>query len=328
MNNLFAPMPFWRTPVFAPEDGGGAAPAADDAGTVAAAGDATAAGAAAKWYESADFDDDHRAWLAARGLNTEDQNAALVKLAKGHRAAEQRLGRGVDTIIDKPAKGQSIAEWAKANGDALGLPKDIEGYKVERPADYPKDLIWDEALDAKAQQLALENGIPPEFHKAYVGMFANYMAEISNKVDADQERANTELRSELTREWGKEYEAKAALAAQAMNHFATEAGLTEDSMTNALAAMTKDLGDAAVVKLFATIGAAMGEDKAISIGNGGSLGMTPADARREMQAMTKEGGELWLANDAVRKGESGATARLKAAQARQKQLAQIAAPDE
>lgn len=327
MTKLSPLMPFWRAPVFVPEDGTGAAtnaPPANDAAP-APAPDAGAAPPAAKWFEGERLSDDQRRVLQTKGWAVDDPADAAAKLLEGYQLAEKRLGKPLDTIIDRPAKGQTYSDWAKANADALGLPKELDGYKVEKPADFPKEMLWDDDLAAKAQQLAFDNGVPPDVHKNYVAMFAQHMQAIGADVDQQMARANDELKAELTRDWGKNYDARVTLAGQAMQHFATEAGLSEDSMTNAMAAMTKDMGDAAVVKLFATIGAAMGEDKAINLGSGAAaLGMTPAEARAEMKAMTAEGGALYVANDAVRKGEAGATTRLKEAQARQKQLAQIA----
>jgi hypothetical protein len=122
--------------------GAGAAPAGEPAPGAAAA---AAPAAAAKWFEDAAYSPEERSWLAAKGLAEDDPMAAMPKLVKGHRAAEQRIGKGLDAIIEKPAKDQPYDEWVKANREALGLPADEKGYQVAPPENWPKDLPWDTA---------------------------------------------------------------------------------------------------------------------------------------------------------------------------------------
>jgi hypothetical protein len=338
MRDLFPLRPFWATflALRAPADGAGAGAAAADPAPAPAAGDPPAATPAPAdptpapvappkpWHDSDRFNDDERRWLTAKGLAIDDPVEAAVKLLKGHRSAEQRIGKGLDAIMDRPAKDQKYAEWAKANAAALGLPESVEGYKVERPADWPKDLPWNEDLDAKAQALAFENGVPPEVHKAYIGMVADYMKGTAADLDRQMDAARGEMMAELQRDWGKETDAKLTQAKQAMGHFAGEAGLAPEAVDSLMTTLKEKVGDAATMKLFAAIGASMGEDKIGGLGGGGQFGMTPAEANAAIAAMAAPGGELFEAYKDHRDGKIGAGERLKAAQAKRAQLAGIA----
>ena len=308
--------------------GGGAAP---DAGApadpaIAAAAAAVASEApVAKWFESDRFNADEKTWLASRGLTgIEDPVEAAIKMGKGHRMAEQRLGKGVDSIMDRPAKDQPLSDFMKANREVFGLPETAEGYKTDQPTDWPTDLPWTNELDAKAQALAFERGVPPELHKAYVGLVAEYQKSLSDGVDAAVEKARVDMMAEVRKDWGAQTDAKLAQARQALNYFGTEAGLTSDGMQAALSALNEKTGDPAVMKLFAAIATGMGEDKAIGLGNGGGGMVTPADAKSQIAAMSAPGGEYFEAMKANREGGAGTAERFKTAKAKVEALSRIA----
>ena len=153
------------TPVWAPEDGGAAAGDAGAADAAAAAAAAAQAGAgdppAAKWFEGDLLTADERTWLGSKGLNLDDPLQAIPKLVRGHRSAEQFMGKGVERIIERPADGQAYAEWARANAAALGLPEKAEGYEIAPPESWPKDAQWDTAFEAEFRKVAFEEGLPP-----------------------------------------------------------------------------------------------------------------------------------------------------------------------
>ena len=174
---------FARRPVFAPADEGTPPGEAPPVTPPASAGDPPPAAApsapTAKWFEDAAYTPEERAWLAAKGLAEDDPLKAVPKLIKGHRAAEQRIGKGLDSIIDKPAKDQTFAQWSAANRAALGLPDKEDGYAVPPPEFWPKDAQWDTTLEANARKMAFENGVSPEVHQAYVSLFAQKMKDLN-----------------------------------------------------------------------------------------------------------------------------------------------------
>lgn len=285
------PKPFW-----APEDGTGAGAAdggADAAAAAAAAASAAAAavGSSQPWYKGSDFSDEEQAWLAARGLTEDDPTKVVPKLVKGHRAAEQRLGRGIDTILDKPADGQKPSEWLAANRAALGLPDKEEGYAVQKPEFWPKDAVWNADLEASARKIAFDNGVPPEAFQGFVTLYAQAMADMETASKTGLETATAQMMTELKRDWGQQTDARVTQAKQAAEVIAQKAGLTPDHMTALSQVMSDKTGDATVIRFMAAIGEMLGEDAGIGIGKGGSMTMTPVEARAQLAAFTAEGGE-------------------------------------
>lgn len=331
MRDLFQVLPF-SGPVWQADGGAGAAPApaADDPPPAAGAAPAAnppaandpAAGApaqaAAKWFEAESLAPDDRKWLESKGLTgIEDPAEAAVKVAKFYREAEKMIGD--KNAIRGPAKDQALSEWMKANGKTFGLPETADGYKVDKPQDWPNDLPWNDELDAKARELAHQNGVPPELHKAYVGLIADYMKGTAASIEQELAQANQQMMTELQAEWGQQTPARITEAKQAAQHFAQEAGLSSEALTGVMSVLKEKVGDAATIRLFQAIGASMGEDRAVQIGKGGALGMTPAEAKAAMSAMSQKGGKLWEAT------KSGNRAAISEAQAEMERLARIVA---
>lgn len=319
MRERFPFRPFWTLfqPVRAPNDGGG------EGGAPAVAADpadpaAPAASAVPKWYEGDGLTTDERRFLESKGLTgIEDPAEAASKLARYYRSAEQLIGD--KNAMKGPAKDQPIGDWMKANAKTFGIPETAEGYKVDKPADWPKDLPWNDELDAKAQTLAFERGVPVELHKAYIGMVADYMKGTAADLDRQMETARGEMMAELQRDWGNQTDAKLTQAKQAMSHFAGEAGLPPEAIDGLMTTLKEKVGDAAAMKLFAAIGASMGEDRGVHLGKSSQFSMTPAEASAAMSAMSQPGGKLYEATKAQNR------VLLAEAQQERERLARIAA---
>jgi len=269
-------------PFLAPSDAGaGAAPAdpAPGAGAAAPAGDGAPA---PKWWEAADYSAEEREWLTAKGLAVDDPGAILPKLVKGHRLAEQRIGRGLDKIIDPPGEGRPFAEWARANAKALGLPEAEDGYAVDRPEGWPQDMPWNDDMAAQARKIAFDHGLHTDALKAFTGLYAGQVQKMNEAVDAQIAEAQTRMRADLEKEWGAAMPAKIALAQQGAKALAEAAGLGNDGLEVFAAALSPKLGDAAVMRMMAVVGGLMAEDSAPGLGQGGGLSMTPAEAQAEL----------------------------------------------
>ena len=314
----------------APEDGTGAAPAPADAG----AGDAPPAAAPApaappggdapapKWF--ATLPEDKQRVLASKGWNLDDPKDAAFKLLDHYTLAEKRLGKPADALIDRPAKDQKFTDWAKANGDVFGLPKDEAGYKVDMPKDFPKEM-WNEGMATAAQRFAFENGVPPEIHQGYVNFLAQQQMAMAANIEQASAQATQELNNALVKEWGAGKDARMARARQTFQAIAAEAGLTEDGKTLANGALAQAMGDPAVMKLFDAIGAMMAEDRAVNIGGQPSGALSASEAKAQMDAMIAPDGELTKATANVQKGVAGAQTRLNELLAKQMHLAKLAA---
>lgn len=273
---------------------------------------------ARKWFEGEGISQDEFRFLESKGLTgIEDPVEAAAKLTKFYRGAEQLIGD--KNAIKGPAKDQPLSEWMKENAKAFGIPDSADGYKIDKPADWPKDLPWNDDLNTRAQALAFERGVPADMHKAYVGMMADYMKETASHIDQEVERARSDMMTELEQDWGQQTPAKITQAKQAMQHFGAEAGLSPEALSGMMSVMKEKLGDAATLRLFQAIGASMGEDRGVQIGKGGSLGVTPAEAKAQMAAMAQPGGKMWDAT------QSGDRTRIAEARSEMERLARIAA---
>lgn len=257
------------------------------AATTAAAAETTAA----PWYKGSEYSAEEQQWLAAKGLTVDDPKEILTKLVKGHRSAEQRIGKGLDSIMDRPAQGQSHAEWARANAAALGLPEKEDGYNAPPPDFWPKDAQWDTELEAQARKLSFENGVSPDAHKAYVSLFAQKMADLDKASALELDGAKAEMMAELEKDYGVQTGARIDAARQGAQLVAEKAGLDAGAIERIGKLLSKETGDAQVIRFMASIRDMAGEDSMVQPHGGGSLTMTPADARQQLAQFESPEGE-------------------------------------
>ncbi len=300
MNSLFAPLPaLAMIRLFQSADGGGAggdAPPADaPPADTGAQPPADAQPPAAKWWEGEAIPEQHRNYLTAKGLTVDDPNEALRRLVDIAAHAEKKIGRGVDQIIDKPAKGQSYAEWARANAAALGLPEAEDAYTAKQPDFWPKDMPWDAEMEMAARKIAFAHGVTPEAHQAYVEAFAGKMKALNDASAAALEKATGEMMNDLQRDFGAQTPAVIARAKQAAQFYAEQAGLSSEALQALSHSLADKIGDAGTIRLFNFMAEQMGEDSLKGRGMG-SLSMTPADARAELQKLQGPGGAWFEAS--------------------------------
>jgi hypothetical protein len=327
MKRIDASLTFGAVMARGPADAGGPAAAAlDPAAAPAGAPEAApaAAPAAGKWYEGETVSAEERDWLRTKGYAIDNAAEVALKAARGHRAAEGKLGRGLDAIMDKPKAGQSVSEWLAENRAQLGLPDSLDAYEAKPPEDWPKDQPWNAEMEAKARAIVFEAGAPPELHQKLVALYAGEMGRMEASATQAMEKANTEMMAALTKDWGDQADRKIVQARQAATALAERAGLDADGIRAVAGALAKDTGDAATIRMFAALGEMMGEDRAVGIGNGGGFALTPQQARAEMTRLTAPGGDMfeWVAKQA--QGVPGAAAKVQELRARQEQLARIA----
>lgn len=300
--------PFWITlniprPVFAPEGDppagdppAGDPPAGDPPAGDPPAGDPPAGDPPARWWEGDKLNDTQRQSLTAMGLTVEDPVEAIAKLTDMEANAQRKLGKGADQLMDRPGEGQDVAEWMRSNGEMFGIPDDAEGYTIEKPKDWPKDLPWNTDLETEARKIAHEHGISGKALQAMSDLQANTMLKLAADTETELQTASAELQVELQKDWGDQYNAKVAAAQQAASVVAEAAGLDNDGIANLSSVLKPKIGDANTIRLFAAIGDLMGEDGAAALNKGNNtLGTTPAEARAELQKMRSEGGDYFEA---------------------------------
>lgn len=292
--------------------GGDAAPAGGDGGAAGAG-----AAAAASWFDKAD--PELRDWINAKGYAMPDPAEAAIRAAKGQREAEKRLGAGVDKLLAKPDDGQSLSDYLHKNRDVFGVPETAEGYQIDKP-DLPEGVEWDSGFEGKARAKAHELGLSNDQLKGMTALYAEYTSGIAEAVEQSETAAKATLRAALEKDWGAETDARMAMARQAAQAMAEQAGLDQASLSATIALLSKEAGDAGVLRMFAAIGQAMGEDGIKGFGKGASgFGTTPAEAKLRLEAIQSPTGDLARARKA---NDQKAEARLLA---EVKSLTQIAA---
>ncbi|MEX0306035.1 MAG: hypothetical protein AB3N12_01500 [Ruegeria sp.] len=298
--------PFWVTlnlprPVFAPE---GDLPAGDPAAGDPPAGDPPAGDPptgdpppAGNWWEGDKLNDVQRQSLTALGLTVEDPIDAVVKLTDMEIQAKRKLGKPADQLMDRPGEGQDMAEWMRSNGEMFGIPDDADGYTVEKPKDWPKDMPWDTELEAQARKIAHEHGISGKALQAMSDLQAATVLKLAGDADLDLQTATAEMQTQLQSDWGDQYPAKVAAAQQAASVLAEAAGLDPEGIANLSSVLKPKIGDANTIKLFAAVGEMMGEDTVTTLLNKGdnTLATTPAEARAELAKQQSPEGEWYKA---------------------------------
>lgn len=293
---------------FAPADGDGGD--TTQTTTTTAAGDTTTTtGAdttqttAAKWWESDAYSADERQWLTARGLTEDDPLAAIPKMVKGHRAAEQRIGKGLDTILDRPAKDQPYTDWIDKNRAALGLPADEKGYEIARPEAWPKDAPWDEASETKAKAIAVKYGLPKAALQELVDLQAANTLDTYKQAAALGDEAKRTLMADLEKDFGDQTKTVIHQARLGAQFIGEKAGLDAEAIANLSDVLTEKVGDANAIRAFRVIGEMLGDDTALGLGKGGGLGTTPAEARAELARQQSPEGEWYKATAANNRAE-------------------------
>ncbi len=247
--------------------------------------------AARKWFEDEAISKDEREWLTAKGLATDDPKDALMRALKGYRMGEQKLGKPPENMMDRPGKDQPLAEWMKANAETFGIPDKAEGYEIERP-ELPEGVEYDEGLEAKVREVAFAHGLPPAALTDLVKAYAEHVGGTVTGLTDELQAASQAMAAELKKDWGEHYNAKVQLARRAVDAVAEQAGFDGKALQNLNMALSEKAGDAAVMRLFATIGEMMGEDSLQGAGRGeATLGTTPAEARAELQRLRAKDGE-------------------------------------
>lgn len=277
----------------APAAGGDPAPAAGGAGDPPAPA----------WWEDKRFEGDARTQLEALGLTTDDPLDAVAKLSQMERAAKKKFGKSVDQLLDRPAEGQDAAEWLRQHGEVFGVPEKPDGYKIDKPEDWAKDQPWDDKLEASARAAGHDLGLSQAQMAGMTSVYAKHIAGLMGSAEAEAGAAGDALRTALQSDWGDQYDAKVSQAQLAASAVADAAGIDGDGLRSLSDMLAGKVGDAQAIKLFAAIGDMMGEDTLqLTKGQGNTLGVTPADARSELQAMMAPGSAYQKAAEAKSKG--------------------------
>ncbi|MDF2235378.1 hypothetical protein P2H44_22715 [Albimonas sp. CAU 1670] len=285
------------------EGGAAGGGAGGEGGSGGAGGD----GSVKPWHERDGLlTGEERAWLKSKGLNQDMSEDLLVRALRSYRLAEGKIGRPVESLLDRPGKDQPVAEWMKANRETFGIPEAAEGYEIQRPQ-LPEGMEWDEGLEGRFREVAYESGMTPGQVQGAVNLFAEMQTAQFQGVANELAEATTAMRKQLEQEWGDQYPAKVNLAQRAAQALGEKAKLDNEQILAIGQLLKPKVGDAGIMKLFATIGEAMGDDGFVGSDTAGGLGATPAEAKAEHDRFVGPEGEY---GKAMKAGDQAALRRL------------------
>lgn len=228
-------------PVFdTPNEGGGGTPPADPPGGTPPAGTPPAD---APWYDG--VTDEHRGVIEAKSWGSLDD------AIKSYRALETTLRGGTpENMVRIPEEGDTDG-W-NALLTRLGRPENADGYDFGLPDTVPADdplISW---FRGAAHEAGMSNGAASQIIKS----FQEHLGGVREKADGDKQLQGEQDLDALQTEWGAAYAEKETMARNAAKQFGLNAEQL-DSIEDAI-------GTAELMRTFANIGAALGEDTIVT----------------------------------------------------------------
>ena len=213
----------------------------------------------------------NREWVAEEYRNEKCLESVpdVKTLQKNYVESQKYIGGAIKI----PKDDATPDEWAKFH-EKLGRPAKAEDYKFD-PKGLPQGMQYDEARLTAFRQKAHELGIT---QKQAEGLFGWYNADVGAHF-ANTEKGKQAAISGLKDEWGPTFDRNVSLAQRAVKEYG-------DETTKAMLDETGLGNDPRVIKLFARIGMALGEDKVIS--NGPGAIMNEKSAQQKITAIMSD----------------------------------------
>lgn len=266
------------------------APEAEGAGAGGGEGGAGGAGAGGAGAGAGGAGDQIPAWRA--GIAPEYAEVHQVKTAKDLNDiikwgvnAEKMVGADKLVLPGKDAKPEERDATLGAIWDRLGRPKDAAGYVFPEVKDRPY-TEQDKALQGSFAPIAHKLGLT-QAQVEGVTVFQTQLAMDQIKTETD---GAAKAEADLRKEWGDEYDAKAAQANTALAMVLTAAGVPVQEFRTMKLSDGTYVGDhPRMVKLFATMGGAISETGFEGGDGGGGSGFSafasPAAAKAELDKL-------------------------------------------
>lgn len=199
-------------------------------------------------------------------------HADVVSLAKEHVNAQQLIGRKGVILPGENAKPE---DWDKVY-DALGRPKDPQGYGIKRPDAVPEDR-WDGKRADWWAGVAHKAGLTPAQEKAIREATFAADGEGAAARAAAVKQAGEQLDQKLRGEWGAAYDA---------NMKTVEAGLGFMGLDDQTLIGLRGLGlGESMIRALHKIGSSLGDSQLKGSGAGQGGGMTPEQIKAEQKAI-------------------------------------------
>lgn len=207
---------------------------------------------AAQWFAGAD--PELIGHIQNKGWHEKPANEVALAAIAAHREAEKHIGVPADQIIRAPKDAADEAGW-KALYTRLGKPDAPDGYDLTT-VKFADGTDLSDDFSAFARKTAHDLNLPKDAGTRLASELAKFIDGADTGARAEADAKLVTERQELDKEWGQNKEANLFIAKQA----AAKLGVDP----SAVAALEKEVGYAAVMKMFQKIGSAIGEDKFIS----------------------------------------------------------------
>jgi len=198
-------------------------------------------------------------------------------LAKGYVEAEKLISRKGAVVPKEGDPPEVLAAWRAA----LGVPEGADGYTLKAPDGLPPAAWNDEGAKTYATW-AHELGLTPQQAQGLAERFARQQGEAMQRAAEGIGPDGRKMEDVLREEWGASYDGKVEAAKRAAKQFGADEGVLD--------ALEAKVGGAALTRLFAKIGEAIGEDQVAGLGNGQS-GRQPPQA--ELSELMKLDSPYW-----------------------------------
>ena len=268
----------------------------------AAAQAASAAAAATPWFQGK-VDADIIGHWQNHGYDVNDPVKVSVELTKAHREAEKLIGAPSAQIIRLPVDPSKDPDGMKAVFQRLGMPLDAKDY--EFPALKDKDgKIADTRLEAALRTAATDAMLPKAAAERVAAAVVKHQADVATAAAADTAAKAVTSVAELAKNWGTTPD---KLDVSPNMLVARNAALALKVPKEAIEALQGQVGYAAVMEMFRSLGSRMGEDTFIRApGGGGSekiASVSQAKARYTELKADKAWSERLMAGDTAAKRE-------------------------
>ena len=168
--------------------------------------------------------------------------------------------------------------WDADARKKLGIPDKAEDYAtaIKKP-ELPEGMKWDEGFEKAALPVAHQLGLTPKQLEGLMTFYGAHQAQAFKDAQAGLVTAAEETASILRDEFGPQFEARLTQAKRVVQQLGGPEVVEALNRTGAG-------NDPHMVKLFAKIGAMMGEDQ-LKSGASGQFGMGTEEAKAEIRKL-------------------------------------------
>lgn len=209
----------------------------------------------------------------------------LGRMTTSYRELESMLGN--KNLIEPPRldDDKAFSEWP--GHKLLGAVEKPTDYKFEKPAlpagmEWGKDgLEWDQAGEDMLRAAVAKGKIGQKQAAILFNEIATNRLNSMLQAKASQKAAMDALDTQMRTDWGAGYDANKQLATTAATYMATQCGMDENAVKDAV---SRAMGDAVAVKFFHKLGTMMSEDT-LKGGRQAGFAAGPEAAKAELKEL-------------------------------------------